>query len=127
MIVYSSVVLVEGACVIHWLLRRRRTRLKQVAAGLFLLFVLYKLDLYSGGSTNASMRDDVMDMRLKRYYDYQRTQGERKGPGENDAPVPLTAEEQNRAKEQHEKEGMNIVASNKVSLERALVDSRSLA
>ncbi|KAI0220451.1 putative N-acetylgalactosaminyltransferase 9 [Lamellibrachia satsuma] len=111
----------------HWLLRRRRTRLKQVAAGLFLLFVLYKLDLFSGGSTNVRMRDDVMDLRLKRYYDYQRTQGDRKGPGENDAPVPLTSEEQNRAKELHEKEGMNIVASDKVSLDRALVDSRSLA
>ena len=97
MIVYSSVVLVEGACEIHWLLRRRRTRLKQVAVGLFLLFVLYKLDLFSVGSTNASMRDDVMDMRLKRYYDYQRTPGERKYPRENDALVPLTAEEQNRA------------------------------
>ena len=73
------------------------------------------------------MRDDVMDMRLKRYYDYQRTPGERKYPRENDALVPLTAEEQNQAKELHEKEGMNIVASDEVSLERALVDSRSLA
>ena len=70
MIVYWSAVLVDGACMLHWLLRRWRTRLKQVAAGLFLLFVLYKLDLFSGGSTNARMRDDVMDMRLKRYYDY---------------------------------------------------------
>ena len=68
-----------------------------------------------------------MDIRLKRYYDYQRTQGDRRGPGENDAPVSLTEEEQRRAKELHEKEGMNIVASDKVSLERALIDARSLA
>ena len=127
MIVYSSAVLVDGACMMHWLLRRWRIRLKQVAAGLFLLFVLCKLDLFSDRSTNARMWYDVMDMRLKRYYDYQRTPGERKYPRENDALVLLTAEEQNRANELHEKEGMNIVASDEVSLERALVDSRSLA
>jgi len=113
-----------------WLLRRRRTRLKQLAGVVILIFVLYKLDLFGlGGGEHTLNRvgDSVMDIRLKRYYDYQRTQGDRRGPGENDAPVSLTKEEQRRAKELHEKEGMNIVASDKVSLERALIDARSLA
>ena len=111
----------------HWLVRRRRTRLKQLTAGLVLIFVLYQYGLFSRGHGSSRIRDDVMDVRLKRYYDYQRTQGDRRGPGENDADVSLTEDEQKRASELHEKEGMNIVASDKVTLDRALIDARSLA
>ena len=68
---------------------------------------------------------DVTTERLNRYGVYQRWQRSRVGPGENGAAVDMTVDQKKEAKELYKKEGMNIVASDIVALDRALVDSRS--
>ena len=98
----------------HWFFRRRRASLIKLAAGLFLLYVVYRL---------ISGPVDVMTERLNRYGVYQGYG--RVGPGENGAAVDMTVDQKKEAKELYKKEGMNIVASDIVALDRALVDSRS--
>jgi len=46
------------------------------------------------------------------------------GPGEDGAPVQLTAEEQAEADKLFAKETFNVVASNKVALDRRIRDNR---
>ena len=102
----------------HWFIRRRRASLIKLAAGLFLLYVVYRL-------ISGHVPVDVTTERLNRYGVYQRWQRSRVGPGENGAAVDMTVDQKKEAKELYKKEGMNIVASDIVALDRALVDSRS--
>ena len=100
----------------HWFFRRHRASLIKLVTGLFLLYVVYRL---------ISGPVDVMTERLNRYGVYQRWQRRRFGPGENGAAVDMTVDQKKEAKVLYKKEGMNIVASDIVALDRALVDSRS--
>ena len=71
--------------------------------------------------------DGVKKMRQERYVNYMKTQKSRQGPGENGQILVLTNEERQLAESLHDKEGFNVVISDKISLSRAVPDQRSAA
>ncbi|XP_021369939.1 probable N-acetylgalactosaminyltransferase 9 [Mizuhopecten yessoensis] len=62
--------------------------------------------------------------RRKRFEDYQVSESSRKGPGENGEPVILEREEKALAASLFKKEAFNIIASDKISLQRSVKDVR---
>ena len=106
-----------------WLCCRRRYRCLTIL-GLCALVILtfYVID----DATRPSREDGADATRQLRFDTYRRTQASRTGPGENGAAVELSDTEQRRARELFEREGMNIVASDKVALDRAIPDFRSI-
>ncbi|KAK2180403.1 hypothetical protein NP493_444g01033 [Ridgeia piscesae] len=66
-----------------------------------------------------------MSSRLLRYHEYQKTQRNRTGQGENGGKVVLTRKQRLRARDLFAQEGINIVASDIIALDRALPDFRS--
>ena len=78
------------------------------------------------GQGDAGPESAVMRARSKRYNRYQRTMFDRKGPGEQGRAAKLTKEEQELADSLFKKEAFNIVASDKISLERNVHDTREV-
>ena len=116
----------------HWLLKRRQVRLFQLVACLvFLSGINAASD--SGIFVKGKASDDqvqkcqqyVMSARLLRYHKYQKTQHNRTGQGENGGKVVLTRKQRLRAWDLFAQEGINIVASDIIALDRALPDFRS--
>ena len=68
-------------------------------------------------------REALMAFRRKRYERAQR-RARRAGPGEGGAPVVLTPDEQQQADKLFAKETFNVVASDKVALDRSIRDTR---
>ncbi|XP_041367869.1 probable N-acetylgalactosaminyltransferase 9 [Gigantopelta aegis] len=68
--------------------------------------------------------DDILAVRNKRFADYQRTEKSRSGPGEYGTAVLLEGNEKVEAEKLMPKEAFNIIASDKISLERSLKDVR---
>lgn len=68
--------------------------------------------------------DEVLRFRQKRFDKYQQTEKSRKGLGEFGEPVILTGEEKKLADSLFKKEAFNIIASDKISLERSVKDVR---
>ena len=67
---------------------------------------------------------EILDFRNKRYEWFKNRQVSN-GPGEWGAAVRLSADEQKRADSLFRKEAFNIVASDKISLQRTLKDTRN--
>lgn len=67
---------------------------------------------------------DYLPERRKRFEKYKATEDDRKGPGEMGAPVVLEGEEKALADSLFKKEAFNIIASDKISLERSIKDVR---
>ncbi|WAQ93814.1 GLT10-like protein, partial [Mya arenaria] len=65
-----------------------------------------------------------MKFRRERFEKYQESEGSRVGPGEKGMGVHLTGAEKEKADSLFEKEAFNIIASDKISLERSLKDIR---
>jgi len=77
-----------------------------------------------GRSVEMEISDDIMQLRRKRFERYQNSEQSREGPGEKGAGVHLTGKEKERADSLMDKEAFNIVASDKISLERSVKDVR---
>lgn len=67
---------------------------------------------------------DVMEHRVRRFAQAKARGPVRGAPGENGQAVFLTPEEQEEGKRLFEKETFNVVASNKVALDRLIPDTR---
>jgi len=66
----------------------------------------------------------VIEYRRARYKKALSRSPDIKGPGEDGEPVHLTAEEQAEADKLFAKETFNVIASNKVALDRRIRDNR---
>ena len=66
----------------------------------------------------------VVNFRQERYEKYRSKEGGRSGPGENGLAVVLEGEEKKLADSLFEKEAFNIIASDKIALDRSIVDKR---
>lgn len=74
--------------------------------------------------TFASTVFQVVEYRHKRYKKALARSPNIKGPGEDGTAVFLTAEEQAEADKLFAKETFNVIASNKVALDRRIIDNR---
>ena len=71
------------------------------------------------------LSDDVMKLRFERFENYQRSQYSRTGPGEKGEAVHISdPEEKKKADHLYITEAFNIIASDKISLERSIRDVR---
>ena len=68
--------------------------------------------------------DEVWKFREQRYDIAQNRPAGLQGPGEDGAAVVLTPDEQAQADRLFEKETFNVIASNKVAMDRRLKDIR---
>ena len=66
----------------------------------------------------------VREFQRERYRKAQSRPANIQGPGEDGAAVHLTAEEQAEADKLFEKETFNVIASNKVAMDRRIPDLR---
>ena len=70
--------------------------------------------------------DPVMGTRWERYRKAQ-ARPAREGPGEHGNPVVLSQEEQREADLRFTKEAFNIIASDKIAMDRSIPDVRDAA
>ncbi|XP_076093310.1 putative N-acetylgalactosaminyltransferase 9 isoform X1 [Mytilus galloprovincialis] len=68
--------------------------------------------------------DELLAFRKKRYLDYKTTESKRTGPGEKGKAVILEGEEKALGEKLYKKEAFNIIASDKISLQRSVPDVR---
>jgi|SRR6218665_1054839 len=68
--------------------------------------------------------NDVMEFRKKRFLKAQSRPTDIQGPGEGGEPVLLTPEELAEADRLFEKETFNVIASNKMAMDRRIRDLR---
>ncbi len=68
--------------------------------------------------------DEIFSLRKRRYVEYQTGELKRSGPGELGEPVNLEGDEKTKAEELMPKEAFNIIASDKIALDRGLRDVR---
>ena len=67
---------------------------------------------------------EILKFRKERFVKYQASEASRTGPGERGVGVHLVGEEKEKADSLFEKEAFNIIASDKISLERSVKDVR---
>ncbi|XP_050418639.2 probable N-acetylgalactosaminyltransferase 9 isoform X1 [Patella vulgata] len=103
---------------------RRRSKLWTYLSATALFLGCYFLYRNWYDFTNWKTEDDILSIRKRRYLDYQRGESSRSGPGEYGVPVILEGEEKKRADGLMAKEAFNIVASDKIALDRAVRDVR---
>lgn len=121
----------------RFLVRRRRSFYKWIILCVFLLagityFLSTKtpssVDSYGREEEGDILGDSVQAMRRKRYRDFQEKEKTyRRGPGERGAAVQLTPTEQKQANALFKKEAFNIIASDKIAMDRSLKDTRDAA
>jgi hypothetical protein len=103
--------------------RRRRQSVWQFLC--LLALALVGLLIYYKYAKSAKPSDDnVIRMRQKRFQDYQESERRRSGPGENGEPVRLEGEEKKLGESLFKKEAFNIIASDKIALDRSIRDVR---
>ncbi|XP_064614410.1 polypeptide N-acetylgalactosaminyltransferase 1-like isoform X2 [Liolophura sinensis] len=90
--------------------------------GLVYYFIVYRHN--SSWSKRSDSNSETLTFRRNRFITYKESERSRKGPGENGEPVNLEGDEKQRGEELYKKEAFNIVASDKISLERSLRDNR---
>ena len=102
--------------------QRNRTNLKILLALVLILSFMYLFRSPDVDTTD----HDVLLYRMERYMKYQ-TRPEVRGPGEKGAKVVLTPEEQKVADRMIGKASFNVVASDKMALNRSIPDTRRLS
>ncbi|CAG2241440.1 GALNT [Mytilus edulis] len=70
------------------------------------------------------LNDELLAFRKKRYLDYKTSESKRTGPGEKGKAVILEGEEKALGEKLYKKEAFNIIASDKISLQRSVPDVR---
>ncbi|WAQ93812.1 GALT9-like protein [Mya arenaria] len=103
-------------------LRRRRLSWKNLtflAVGACIVYIYSRSD-----DNDAVVSDDMIKFRRERFERYKNSEGSRVGPGEKGMGVHLTGAEKEKADSLFEKEAFNIIASDKISLERSVKDIR---
>lgn len=96
----------------------------------FLAFMLIGLYFFFGNKpTNSFVRgsevgEEVLKFRRERFENYQASESSRTGPGEKGQGVQLHGKEKEKADSLMDKEAFNIIASDKISLERSVRDVR---
>ena len=104
-------------------LRRHRVNWKFLTIIALLLGSIYFY--FNFGNVQSGLSDEkVMLFRRERYLKYQKSEKDRTGPGEKGTGLHLEGEEKERADKLYEKEAFNIIASDKISLERSVKDVR---
>ena len=98
--------------------RRRSTIIYCIIAVLMITAAGYYLDLFP--TSNLA----VFSRRYIRYQAYKQSESHRVGPGEGGQAVHLQGDEKKKADSLIEAEAFNRIASDKISLERSLVDVR---
>jgi hypothetical protein len=68
--------------------------------------------------------DELLAFRKKRYVEYKNSESKRTGPGEGGKAVNLEGEEKILGEKLYKKEAFNIIASDKISLQRSVPDVR---
>ncbi|KAL3832393.1 hypothetical protein ACJMK2_024040 [Sinanodonta woodiana] len=102
----------------------RRNRLNWKALTILALGVV-ALYLYFNVLTPKGLNDaDILKFRQERYLKYQKNEYLRTGPGEMGEAVNLEGEEKKLAESLFEKEAFNIIASDKIALDRSVRDVR---
>ncbi|XP_069110919.1 probable N-acetylgalactosaminyltransferase 9 isoform X2 [Argopecten irradians] len=104
-------------------LRRKRLNWKILAIIAFLTIAIYAY-IYYYRSPDLPNPNIYLKERRKRFIDYQASESNRKGHGERGEPVILEGEEKTLAASLFKKEAFNIIASDKISLERSIKDVR---
>ncbi|CAI4231179.1 unnamed protein product [Auanema sp. JU1783] len=100
--------------------QRQKTRIRNLIFAVVggFLFITWNRE----GAKNYALIQDTSDPGFHQIPNYDKP---REGPGEEGLPVELNAEEQAIADEQIKKVFMNVIASDKISLDRSIPDSRS--
>ncbi|XP_041365092.1 polypeptide N-acetylgalactosaminyltransferase 13-like [Gigantopelta aegis] len=93
-----------------------------IIAGVYCLSTIWSSSRSHRSSVTLS--SSWMSLRHRRFDEYQRSEGRRSGPGEHGEPVYLKGQEQIRAKGLMKAEAFNRIVSDKISLQRALPDTR---
>lgn len=93
-----------------------------LTCGLVYYFVVYRHN--SPWSKRSDSDSEILTFRRNRFRTYQQNERSRVGPGENGEPLNLEGDEKQRGEELYKKEAFNIVASDKISVERSLRDNR---
>lgn len=122
------------------MLRKILIRKKSARTCIYLLcglfFLLFVRSFYSSSSEVVTKKKtvDLSDNSQLNVQLYRKTRYEqyaaiktRSGPGENGAAVILSGEEKQEADRLFEKEAFNIVASDKIALDRTIPDTRDPA
>ena len=100
-------------------IRRRLRVVYVVLLSLFISLSYFSVRSYSIAVSEAELKH----YRLQRYLNYQtRPVGE--GPGENGVPVTLSPDEQKVADSKWKNASFNVVASDKIALDRTVPDTR---
>lgn len=88
---------------------------------------LYIYSRFSSSKNNVhelEVGDEVLKFRRERFEKYQASEASRSGPGEHGQGVHLHGKEKETADSLMDKEAFNIIASDKISLERSVKDVR---
>ena len=67
---------------------------------------------------------DIKEFRMERYFKHKFRDPEKTGPGEGGKVVVLSPDEQKEADRLFAKEAFNIVASDKIAMDRRIPDTR---
>ena len=102
-------------------LRRYRFKWKYLA-----LLAVFSVGMYFFfNHDNSQIRnDELLAFRKKRYVEYKNSESKRTGPGEGGKGVNLEGEEKVLGEKLYKKEAFNIIASDKISLQRSVPDVR---
>ena len=98
---------------------RRRSNIKLIALLLFIIGLVKVVIVKNEGMSEAA----ILQYRMKRYLAYQ-TRPPREGPGENGAPVTLSPDEEKLAEQKWKNASFNVVASDKIAMDRSIPDTR---
>lgn len=79
---------------------------------------------YLNNARKLEVSEDVLKFRRARFETYQSNEKSRIGPGENGVGLHLHGEEKEKGDSLMDKEAFNIIASDKISLERSVKDVR---
>ncbi|XP_060585105.1 probable N-acetylgalactosaminyltransferase 9 isoform X2 [Ruditapes philippinarum] len=109
--------------------RRHRLTWKLLSFIALVLIVLYfffgnkSVNDFTRGSNN-EVGEEVLKFRRERFEKYQASEAGRTGPGEKGLGLHLSGKEKEKADSLMDKEAFNIIASDKISLERSVRDVR---
>lgn len=104
--------------------RYKRLKLRSIAVIAVAAIALYYIYSNWYAFTSWETPDELFSLRKKRYVEYQNGELKRTGPGELGEGVMLEGEEKAKAEKLMTKEAFNIVASDKIALDRGLKDVR---